>query len=129
MSETESRGIGGGGADDGVEYTSAAGVPEHTATGARHLILPEMFDGTGNWSDWRFHFGGCKRLGQCTKTEMAESTLDWTSQEALHHLLEATAATYRDAHKARIHVRLGTKRSFKRGIKRPQRAGPTLQTT
>ena len=51
--ETETGATGGCVAGGGAGLTT--GGAGHAA-GARPLVLPETFDGTGSWSDWCFHF-------------------------------------------------------------------------
>ena len=35
---------------------SSSGMEHDRDLLARPLVIPEIFDGTGSWSDWSFHF-------------------------------------------------------------------------
>ena len=51
----EARGGEGGGETGGETRDPPTAPGAGTAFGPRPLVLPETFDGTGNWSDWCFH--------------------------------------------------------------------------
>ena len=128
MFETDSERYGGRSSDDGVEPTSAPGVPKFTATGTTPPVLLETLDGTSNWSDWGFHFEHMTVVNGwdgAQKLKWLRVRLTRRAQKALHHLPEVTAATYHATQNAlqaqltRIHVRLGTQQSFKRNVRRP----------
>ena len=63
------------------------GRPGSTMT--RPLVLPEPFDGTGNWTDWWFHFENISTVNgwdDTQKVQWLQVRLTGRVQKALHCL-------------------------------------------
>ena len=78
------------------------------ASGARPLVLPEVFDGSSSWSDWRFHFENVATVNgwdDTQKLRWLRVRMTGRAQKALLRLPGATADSYdatRDALRARF---------------------------
>ena len=85
----------------------ASGGMEHGLL-ARPFVLPEIFDGTGSWSEWSFHFENVAVVNGWDD----EQRLQWLrvrvtgrAQKALHRLTETATVSYeatRDALRERF---------------------------
>ena len=99
---------GGGGVE--VDRDGAALPTAGTAAGlgARPLVLPETFDGTGSWSDWCFHFENVAAVNgwsDAQKLQWLRVRVTGRAQKALHRLPAPASVTYeatRDALRARF---------------------------
>ena len=78
------------------------------AGGARPLVLPEVFDGSGSWSDWNFHFENVAAVNgwdDAQKLRWLRVRMTGRAQKALLRLPGDTADSYgatRDALRARF---------------------------
>ena len=79
------------------DHRDATSTTTDRAGGARPLILPEVFDGTGSWSNRCFHFDNVAAVNGWD----AEEKRSWLrvrvigrAQKALLRLPVATAASY-----------------------------------
>ena len=67
------------------------------ASGARPLVLPEVFDGTGSWSDWCFHFDNVAAVNgwdEAQKLQWLRVRVTGRAQKALLRLPAVTAASF-----------------------------------
>ena len=75
---------------------------------ARPLVIPEIFDVTGSWSDWSFHFENVAVLNgwnDAQKLQWLQVRVTGRAQKALHRLTGPASASYeatRDALCARF---------------------------
>ena len=75
MSEPESAAGGGSDGDATVEGARVMDAPttsgrERGPAGAtRPLVLPELYDGTGNWREWSFHFDNVAAVNNWDDTQ------------------------------------------------------------
>ena len=91
-----------------MDAPTTSGRERGPAGATRPLVLPELYDGTGNWREWSFHFDNVAAVNNWDDTQK----LQWLrvrvtgrAQKALHRLQGSTAMTYeatRDAMKARF---------------------------
>lgn len=112
MEETDGSGGSGGGAvgeSGGVpDHPTDGGMPGRPAGVTRPVVLPEMFDGTGSWGDWSFHFENVAAVNGWDNTQKLQwlrVRLTGRAQKALHRLTGTAAASYeatKDALKARF---------------------------
>ena len=115
MSEPESAAGGGGDGDATVEEGArvvdalrTSGRERGPAGTTRPLVLPELYDGTGNCREWSFHFDKVAAVNNWDDTQKLQwlrVRLTGRAQKALHRLQGSTAVTYeatRDALKARF---------------------------
>ena len=78
------------------------------AGGARPLVLPEVFDGTGSWTDWCFHFDNVAAVNgwsEAQKLQWLRVRVTGRAQKALLRLPAVTAPSFdstRDALRARF---------------------------
>ena len=83
-------------------------APTGPASGARPLVLPEVFDGSSSWSDWRFHFENVATVNgwdDTQKLRWLRVRMTGRAQKALLRLPGGTADSYdatRDALRARF---------------------------
>ena len=101
----ETEGDAGGGA--GIAADGDARLPS-ASHAARPLVLPETFDGTGNWTDWCFHFENVAAVNgwdEAQKLQWLRVRVTGRAQKALHRLPAPTSTSYeatRDALRARF---------------------------
>ena len=79
--------------------SGGAGLPTggtSHAAGARPLVLPETFDGTGSWSDWCFHFEDVAAVNWWDGTQK----LQWLR---VHVTGRGQKALHRPAPRTRLH--------------------------
>ena len=93
---------------EGSRRTETTGSAGSAGAGARPLVLPETFDGTGSWSDWCFHFENVAAVNgwdSAQKLQWLRVRLTGRAQKALHRLPGPATASYeatRDALRARF---------------------------
>ena len=106
MDADPSSGSGGGGGGADLLAVAERGRAESAA--GRPLVLPETFDGTGNWSDWWFHFENVADVNGWDDPQRLRwlgVRLTGRAQKALHRLPGPVASSYastRDALKTRF---------------------------
>jgi len=106
--EAEAVATGGGGVETGGGSASLPTAETAMALGSRPLVLPETFDGTGNWSDWCFHFENVAAVNSWSdsqKLQWLRVRVTGRAQKALHRLPTSASTTYaatRDALRARF---------------------------
>ena len=92
-------------------------------------MLPEMFDGMGNWSDWCFQFENVMAVNgwnEAQKLQWLRVRVTGRAQKALHRLPAPASTTYeatRDALQARIKPDLRQTRYLADFQSRRKRAG------
>ena len=93
---------------EGSRRTETTGSAGSAGAGARPLVLPETFDGTGSWSDWCFHFENVAAVNgwdSAQKLQWLRVRLTGRAQKALHRLPGPATASYeatRNALRARF---------------------------
>ena len=90
----ETEGDAGSGA--GITADGDARLPS-ASHAARPLVLPETFDGTGNWTDWCFHFENVAAVNgwdDAKKLQWLRVRVTGRAQKALHRLPAPTSTSY-----------------------------------
>ena len=83
------------------EAAVAAGVPGRgvapTTSASKPVVMPEIFDRTKSWEDWKFHFdnvAAVNRWDDAQKLAWLCVRLTGCAQKALQRLPDAARATY-----------------------------------
>ena len=90
MTEPDPRAADGGGGGERVELPG----PECSVRMTRPVVLPETFDGTGNWSEWIENVASVYGWDNTLKLKWLPVRLTGRAQKALQRIPEATAGTY-----------------------------------
>ena len=96
---TRGEGGGAGVADEGTLETTAA------ASSSRPVVLPEPYDGTGDWSDWCWHFENVAEVNgwdDTQKLQWLRVRITGRAQKVLHRLTSTTYEAAREALQARF---------------------------
>ena len=101
---------------------------------ARPLVIPEIFDVTGSWSDWSFHFENVAAVNgwnDAQKLQWLRVRVTGRAQKALYRLTGPVSASYEPyAHvSSRSRVTRGTKPSSRRDVRGLGKDGPTSRMT
>ena len=87
------------GESSGVESRAVSGEGGDTRSAAtvRPLVLPEVYDVTGSWDEWAFHFENVSAVNHWDDTDKLkwlQVRLTGPAQKALHRLPETSTSTY-----------------------------------
>ena len=97
---------------------------------ARSLVIPEIFDGTGSWCDWSFHFENVAAVNGWNDAEMLQWLRVRVTGRAQKALYRLRGMPYAQRHvSSRSRVTRGTKRSSRRDVRGLGKDGPTSQMT
>ena len=111
---------------------SSGGMEHDRGLLARPLVIPEIFYGTGSWSDWSFHFENVAAVNgwnDAQKLQWLRVRVTVRAHKALHRLRTRLRGMPYAHVSSRSRVTRGTKPSSRRDVRGLGKDGPTSRMT